>query len=69
MAAPNSPLQDQSEKQDDSPKSGKRVKITHFDSKPVKKWEKLWVLHPNVRGEFGPEIWIQKWIRIDSGVK
>lgn len=33
--------------------------------RPVRKWERRWVLQPNVI-EYGREIWIQKWICIDS---
>jgi hypothetical protein len=33
--------------------------------KPVRKWEKRWVLMPNVI-EQGSEIWIQKWVCVDD---
>ena len=33
--------------------------------RPVRKWEKRWVLQPNVV-EYGCDIWIQKWICVDN---
>eukprot|EP00347_Sterkiella_histriomuscorum_P019569 403341134 len=36
-----------------------------FSKKPVRKWEKRWVLQPNVI-EYGNDIWIQKWICVDN---
>jgi len=36
-----------------------------FSKKPVKKWEKRWVLQPNVI-EYGNDIWICKWVCVDS---
>ncbi|CDW75976.1 transcriptional repressor protein yy1-like [Stylonychia lemnae] len=37
----------------------------NFSKKPVKKWEKRWVLQPNVI-EYGNDIWICKWVCVDS---
>ena len=36
-----------------------------FIKRPVRKWEKRWVLQPNVI-EYGNDIWIQKWVCVDS---
>lgn len=36
-----------------------------FSKKPVRKWEKRWVLQPNVL-EYGNDIWLQKWICVDN---
>jgi hypothetical protein len=33
--------------------------------KPVRRWERRWVLQPNVI-ELGSEIWIQKWICVEN---
>jgi hypothetical protein len=33
--------------------------------RPVKKWEKRWVLQPNVI-ECGGDIWIPKWICVEN---
>lgn len=36
-----------------------------FNKKPVKKWEKRWVLQSNVI-EYGCDIWISKWMCVDN---
>jgi hypothetical protein len=33
--------------------------------RPVRKWQRRWVLQPNVI-ELGGEIWIQKWICVEN---
>jgi hypothetical protein len=33
--------------------------------RPVRKWERRWVLQPNVI-EFGSVIWIQKWVCVEN---
>ena len=36
-----------------------------YSKRPVKKWDKRWVLQPNVI-EYGCDIWVQKWICVES---
>jgi hypothetical protein len=33
--------------------------------RPVRKWQRRWVLQPNII-DSGGEIWIQKWICVDN---
>ena len=50
------------------PKESKEVvqpEKTYQNKRPVRRWERRWVLQPNVI-EYGREIWIQKWICMDS---
>ena len=40
-------------------------KKDNYSKRPVRKWEKRWVLQPNVI-EYGRDIWISKWICVDN---
>lgn len=40
-------------------------KKDQYNKKAVRKWERRWVLQPNVI-EYGQDIWIQKWICVDN---
>ena len=64
-------------KRDDDEKSPAAVKdalsknegygITRTPKTQVRKWEKRWVLVPNVF-QFGEDIWVQKWVN-DNQIK
>ena len=47
----------------DTPQKILKPLIVKNDDGPVRKWEKRWVLQPNVI-EYGSEIWINKWVWI-----
>lgn len=47
----------------DTPEKIKRKEIHKSDDGPVRKWEKRWVLQPNVIN-YGSEIWVKKWVCI-----
>ena len=40
-----------------------RKEIAKNDDGPVRKWERRWVLQPNVI-DYGSEIWVKKWVCI-----
>ena len=47
----------------DTPQKILKPLIVKSDDGPVRKWEKRWVLQPNVI-DYGSEIWIHKWVWI-----